>query len=199
MANSPATLAADSDRELTVEVLREQHLTGRLDNDEFERRLERCLTATSHTELHAITADLPTQGNRRWTPPVAYPGGRTTLRGTRRVVRNLAGVIAILLLAIWGLTGDGYFWPAWAWFGLGVPLALDASLRRAWRRPRGAKRRALVLWTLLGFFQGVCVTVWVLTAMNGSATSFWPVWPLLGFATIAGTYRAFGSASGGRR
>ena len=142
--------AGDSDRELVVELLREQHIAGRLDSDELEQRLERCLTANSYAELHAITADLPTLGAHLWAPsgmsgpPVRKRGSRATARSVRRVLRNLAGVTAILLLAIWALTDNGYFWPAWAWFGLGVPIGLDVSLRWAWRCPPSRERRALL-------------------------------------------------------
>jgi hypothetical protein len=189
--------AGDSDRELVVEILREQHIAGRLDGAELEQRLERCLAANSHAELHAITADLPITGGQHWVPRGRYgppgtdPYRRGTVRSVRFVLRNLAGLIAILLLAIWALTDVGYFWPAWAWFGLGLPIGLDASLRWAWRRQVGVKRRVHVLWTLLGYFEGVCLVVWLLTAMSGSVDCFWPAWPLLGFVAIAGTYSAF--------
>lgn len=198
-----AMRAGDSDRELVVEILREQHLAGRLDSGELEQRLERCLAASSRAELHAITADLPTRGDLVWAPwgrpgpRVPDPRGRATVR---RVLRNLAGLIAILLLAIWALTDDGYFWPAWAWFGLAIPFGLHASLRWAWCRPAGAKRRAVALWTLFGFVEGACVVVWLLTTMGDSVNYFWPAWPLLGFVAIAGMYSAFslGASASGR-
>ncbi|HEY2592438.1 MAG TPA: DUF1707 domain-containing protein, partial [Chloroflexota bacterium] len=188
-----------SDRDLVVGILREQHLCGRLDSDELEQRLERCLAAKSLAELQTITADLPNPDARPWAPPgspVAHPGGQNV----RRVLRNLASLIAILLLAIWALTSDGYFWPAWGWFGLCVPVGIDASLRwAARRRPAGAQRRALVLWTLFAFLEGAFVAIWVLTAMSGSATYFWPVWPLLGFVATAGTYSALTLGTSGRQ
>ena len=195
--------AGDSDRELVAEILREEHLAGRLDSDELEQRLERCLAAKSQTELHAITADLPTRGAHQWAPrgrPGPEVAERATIHGMRRVLRDVAGLIAILLLAIWALSGAGYFWPAWAWFGLGLPLGLDAALRWALRRPAGAERRALVLWTLFGFLEAAFVIVWALTAISGPVTYFWPAWPLLGFGAIAGTYSvlALGASTSGR-
>jgi signal transduction histidine kinase len=186
--------ASDADRELVAEILQEQHLAGRLDSDELEQRLGRCLATKSRAELHAITADLPIWGAQPWAPlgrlgrAVADPGRRATIRGMRRVLRELAGLIAILLLPIWALTGSDYFWPAWAWFGLGVPLALDAALRWAWRRPAGAERRALVLWTAFGVLEAAFVLVWGLTVLGGASPDFWPVWPLLGFVAVAGAY-----------
>jgi signal transduction histidine kinase len=118
----------------------------------------------------------------------------------RRVVRELAGLIAILLFVIWALTGAGYFWPAWAWFGLAVPLGLDASLQWARRRPGGAERRGLVLWTLFGFLEAMFVVIWALSVLGGADPYFWPAWPLLGFVAIAGTYSvlALGASASGR-
>jgi signal transduction histidine kinase len=198
--------ASDSDRDVVAEILREQHLAGRLDSDELEQRVERCLTAKSHADLHAITADLPPAGappwgsGRRAGTSVADPDRRATISRMRRALRELAVLIGSLLLAIWGLTDSGYFWPAWAWFALGVPFALDAALRWARRRPAGAERRGLVLWTVFGVLEGAFVVVWVLTVLGGAGPYFWPVWPLLGFAAIAGTYSvlALGASSSGR-
>src|ERR1019366_2240023 len=38
--------------------------------------------------------------------------------------RRLAFLTTVLLAAIWALGGQGYFWPAWAWLGLGDPVLL---------------------------------------------------------------------------
>jgi len=46
--------------------------------------------------------------------------------------KQLVGVwfaVSILLTAIWALTGQGYFWPIWAMFGIGIGVlftGLDA-------------------------------------------------------------------------
>ena len=46
--------------------------------------------------------------------------------------KQLVGVwfaVSILLTAIWALTGQGYFWPIWAMFGIGIAVlfaGLDA-------------------------------------------------------------------------
>jgi signal transduction histidine kinase len=198
--------AGDRDRELIAEILREQHLAGRLDSDELEHRLERCLAAKSYAELDALTADLPIREAPGWAPSpmpsrvVADRGRRETIRSMRRVLGQLAVLVAILLLAIWALSGHGYFWPAWAWFGLALPFALDASIRWAWRRPAGPERRALVLWTLFGCLEAAFVLIWMLTALGGAGMYFWPAWPLLGFVAIAGGYSllALGTSVSGR-
>jgi uncharacterized membrane protein len=46
--------------------------------------------------------------------------------------KQLVGVwfaVSVLLSAIWALTGQGYFWPIWAMFGIGIAVlfaGLDA-------------------------------------------------------------------------
>ena len=49
----------DSEREAVGEILRQQHLAGRLDSEEFEERLGRCLTAKTYLELDRLVADFP--------------------------------------------------------------------------------------------------------------------------------------------
>lgn len=49
----------DSERETVGEILRQQHVDGRLDADEFQERLERCLTAKTYAELDELVADFP--------------------------------------------------------------------------------------------------------------------------------------------
>ena len=42
-------------------------------------------------------------------------------RGFRSFALTAVGVI-VLMIAIWALSGGGYFWPIWVVFGLGVAL-----------------------------------------------------------------------------
>jgi hypothetical protein len=55
------------EREAVADILRREHVAGRLDNNEFEERLERCLSAKTYRELDDLLADLPMQdiGRRR--------------------------------------------------------------------------------------------------------------------------------------
>jgi hypothetical protein len=57
--------AADSDRESVADLLREQHLAGRLGSDEFQERLDRCYAARTYGELDELVADLPREEPRR--------------------------------------------------------------------------------------------------------------------------------------
>jgi len=51
--------ASDGDREAAAELLRAEHLDGRIDDSELEDRLERCLSARTYAELDELVADLP--------------------------------------------------------------------------------------------------------------------------------------------
>ena len=81
---------------------------------------------------------------RRWMPTLA--AGLSIGEYARSLVRRLAFLAAVLLAAIWALDGQGYFWPAWAWLGLGVLVLLDFAAGWAWRQPagRGAPGRVRV-------------------------------------------------------
>lgn len=68
--------AGDKDRDAVSEILRQAHVEGRLDNDEFQARLERCLTAKTYTDLDGLITDFPREGadarrirqHARWRP-----------------------------------------------------------------------------------------------------------------------------------
>jgi DUF1707 SHOCT-like domain len=71
----------DKEREAVGEILRQGHLEGRLDTDEFQARLERCLAAKTYAELDELIADIPREEAERrraaqswrWRPwPLAF-------------------------------------------------------------------------------------------------------------------------------
>ena len=102
-------LASDAERERVADALREHAGAGRLDADELEQRLGLAFEARTRGDLAPLVADLPTAQPRR-------------PRERRSVPPVLA--IAVLLLAIWALTGAGYFWPAWILGGWGIGMLL---------------------------------------------------------------------------
>lgn len=113
MSETARTLRiADADRERVAERLRKAAGEGRLAPEELEERLEVALSARTEAELAPLVADLPSE-------PRARP---------RRRRRDLRPYVAtsILLVAIWALTGAGYFWPVWPILGWGV-FALGPS------------------------------------------------------------------------
>src|SRR6185295_17154452 len=56
----------------------------------------------------------------------------------------IGAIAGFATTVIWGMAGGGFYWPAWVWFGFGVPIALNVALRWAWAQPRGFKRRISV-------------------------------------------------------
>ena len=49
----------NAERETVVEILRREHLAGRLDHDEFDARVARCLAAKTYAELDELIRDFP--------------------------------------------------------------------------------------------------------------------------------------------
>jgi hypothetical protein len=64
----------DKERDAVGEILRQRHVEGRLDADEFQARLERCLTAKTYAELDELIADFPREEEER---RVGQPRRRT--------------------------------------------------------------------------------------------------------------------------
>jgi Domain of unknown function (DUF1707)/2TM domain len=104
--SDPALRIADVDRDRTAERLRKAAGEGRLSPEELEERLEAAFSARTQAELAPVVADLPAERTAR----------------ARRGRRDLRPFVAtsILLVAIWALTGAGYFWPIWPILGWGV-------------------------------------------------------------------------------
>jgi Domain of unknown function (DUF1707) len=97
--------ASDGEREAVVETLRTHATAGRLDTEELEQRIERTYVARLRADLLPLVADLP-------------PAERPVAGAPERVPRSLPRIsptilVAVLLIAIWALTGAGYFWPVW--------------------------------------------------------------------------------------
>jgi hypothetical protein len=94
--DQPDLRASDADRDRVVEALRTHASAGRLEADELEQRVGLALAARTRADLSALTRDLPESRRiaRAGGPPPFVP-------------------LAVLLVAIWALTGAGYFWPMW--------------------------------------------------------------------------------------
>jgi DNA-binding NarL/FixJ family response regulator len=115
-------------------------------------------------------------------------GGLSWGQYARSLVRRLAALTAVLVAAIWALTGQGYFWPAWAWLGLLVVVLCDYAAGWVWRRPAGAPRRVACVWAAIGVAALILVATWLLTWLLAGVHTFWPAWALLGLATIGAVY-----------
>jgi hypothetical protein len=116
----------DADREAVAELLRHQHVEGRLDGDEFQERLDRCLAAKTYADLDELIADLPgTEGPER--VQVARPWGRWP--------RPVA-LLPLALIAAIVVSGGHLLWLAFplVFFFVVRPLLWASYVRRGGRR-----------------------------------------------------------------
>ena len=115
----PGLRASDDEREATVTQLRGHATAGRLDVVELEQRVGAAYAARTHGELAALLEDLP----GRPAPGRSAPQPR---RG-----HEWSGFLQVnvLLVAIWALSGAGYFWPAWVIVWWGVALLMRSGPR----------------------------------------------------------------------
>ncbi len=107
--------------------------------------------------------------------------GRMLHRSTARTAVGLhAGICAaagLAVLLVWVTTG-GYFWPAWVYLALAVPLALHAGVWWSLDRPTGAER-GLAIHGVAGVV--LCLTVVCVWWLAGAGT-FFPVWVIALFS-----------------
>jgi hypothetical protein len=92
--------ASDAERERVATALRDHAGDGRLDPEELDRRLDLAYAARTRGDLVPLLADLPAEDERPRRdqqpgplPPFVF--------------------VSLVLLAIWAMTGAGYFWPMW--------------------------------------------------------------------------------------
>jgi signal transduction histidine kinase len=102
-----------------------------------------------------------------------------------------AAGLNLFLIAIWGLTSHGYFWPAWTILALALPLAIHAWVVIVNEHPaywyernldRGFAIHAGVWLSLLGFLVGA----WAASGFG----YFWPMWVVLLAAVALGPHAA---------
>ena len=131
---------SDADRDRVADRLRFAAGEGRLSSDELEERLEAAFAARTDAELAPLTADLPA--------PVDDPGARRT-RSRRPAMRPdfrpYVGV-SVMLVAIWALTGMGYFWPIWPILGWGSSFVFTGSLGGPCRRRSSNPASSTARW-----------------------------------------------------
>jgi signal transduction histidine kinase len=94
-----------------------------------------------------------------------------------RLETSVSVLVGGLMLIIWALAGAGNFWPAWVWFGLAIPLALQVAVRRGLGAPRGQR-----LLTVHGAISCVLAAMLLVIWLLAGAGPFWPVWPILGLS-----------------
>jgi signal transduction histidine kinase len=100
------------------------------------------------------------------------------------LVVSVAALIGLVVAVIWGITGGGYFWPMWVWFGLAVPSGTYVSVRHALRTPPGRTRGLALHGALSGVVGAILVTIWALAGLG----SFWPLIPLASLGSLVAVH-----------
>jgi Domain of unknown function (DUF1707) len=112
----PGLRAGDRDRDAIADILREQHVAGRLETEEFQVRLDGCYDAKTYGELDELVADLP---------------GEEPPRTMRRAPRWPAVALLPLLIAAIALSHGHLLWLAIPlFFVFGRPLLWHPGSRR---------------------------------------------------------------------
>ena len=130
----PSMRASDAEREAVVQALRAHAAEGRLEPEELEHRVGAALAARTAGELGGLLDDLPA------TRPTRRTSGEP---GEFR--EHLTAFVAahLVMVAIWALSGFGYFWVIWPMLGWGIGLLAHASCARRPRRRPAASANSL--------------------------------------------------------
>ncbi|HTU86016.1 MAG TPA: DUF1707 domain-containing protein [Solirubrobacteraceae bacterium] len=103
MIRNPNLRASDADRDAMADRLRKHHTDGRLDQEEFQERLDKCFAAKTVGELAELTRDLPDDAARH------REDGRAGLRlfGCLRMIPIVPIIVAIVAIhLIFGVVGS---------------------------------------------------------------------------------------------
>jgi Domain of unknown function (DUF1707) len=105
--------ASDADREQVVERLRTALQEGRLDLGEYDERMQRAYAAKVYADLDGLLTDLPVVS-----PPAAAATpveNRPAHPTAEWLVHEWQSWVpaAVVLTAIWAISGFGDYWPGW--------------------------------------------------------------------------------------
>lgn len=136
--------ASDADRANAASMLADAYAEGRLDNDEYNQRLDQVMSSKALGELVPVLADI-TPVPRPQTPP-SYPAAQVDGRAgfLRRFPRWWLSM-AVMLNLIWLMTvlTSGhliYYWPMWPMLGTAVPMIVGYIGGNRVNRQDGAGR-----------------------------------------------------------
>jgi hypothetical protein len=129
--------ASDADRERFVEALRQHHADGRLTTEELAERSGRAYAARTFGDLDALATDLPPlhpPAPAAPRAPAAGPPSGARPPGVRQAAAKAAlfrtalwfGMVSLVLLVVWAMTGASYFWPIWPILGFLIAIGWQA-------------------------------------------------------------------------
>ena len=153
MVERSALRVSDNERQAAVDRLRLAHDEGRLDLDEYDRRLAAAYASVTYGDLDRLFLDLPAAGTatvvpgrrpecppRRKAAAVTVPAGGVLARQplALKVLWTIYASVVAINLMVWLLVSLGnedpaYFWPMWLLIpgvALGtVTVAIDSHRR----------------------------------------------------------------------
>ena len=107
----------DKERDAVAEILRQRHLEGRLDSDEFQTRLERCLAAKTYAELDGLIADFPGEEPERpaWSRrrPRPWPVGLIPLAVIAAIIVSGGHLVWLVVPLLFVFVVRPFAWRAW--------------------------------------------------------------------------------------
>ena len=142
---NPQMRISDADRAEVADRLSKHYSDGRLDQAEFNERLDRAMNAKTQADLTGLFADLPpTDQPDKAVKAVSQPDRRPR---NRRPVHRIIGLILIAIVAIFA--ARALMWPFFGFFGffghvlfVPVPWILIAILAFVcWRVATRNRRR----------------------------------------------------------
>ena len=143
--------ASDADREQFVEQLRQHHAEGRLTVEELTERTGRAYAARTLGDLDALATDLPIHrpagareaGTTSAGParPPAAAAGKAAARAA--LLRSVLwyGLLSVVLLVVWAMSGRDSFWPIWPLLGFALFLGWQAFNLLGPQAPDQSRRR----------------------------------------------------------
>jgi hypothetical protein len=119
-----ALRASDKDREFVADRLREALNEGRLDLTEYDDRLRDAYAARTYGDLKGLLSDLPAVAptsrsqvvpSNPLQPPAVVPTQPPGGTVAQWVFNQWSGWLglAVILTAIWLISGHGDYWPVW--------------------------------------------------------------------------------------
>jgi hypothetical protein len=110
---SPQMRISDADRAEVADRLSKHYSDGRLDQAEFNERLDRAMNAKTQADLNGLFADLPATDEPAKAVKAARPPDQRPRN--RRPVHRVLGLILITIVAIF--IARALMWPFFGFFG----------------------------------------------------------------------------------
>ena len=110
---NPQMRISDADRAEVADRLSKHYSDGRLDQAEFNERLDRAMNAKTQADLNGLFADLPATDEPGKTVKAVRPSDRRPR--SRHPVQRVLGLILITVVAIF--VARALMWPFFGFFG----------------------------------------------------------------------------------